>query len=311
VLRDFSHAFHFGSIAADTFFYGVRVPFLDRAFACCGDRIHGAKGNDTSLPILQMLHELRENPEDSLLPEKLAFICGFLTHIALDTVMHPCIYYYSGNYYHENPKERALATTRHRLIETWLDLFLLRKISSSIDDFSCIKTIRRNSSLNLDLLRFFFQAFVRTDGVDEYLWKYLHRGYNVQMFLNSIYPDASWGKLVGAANRILKGKLDTFMALFYPWDYRDIPPEVIDFESYRHPITGEELPVSFNDLWKTARKRSLEFLEAVRLYLYHDGDHDQLGNIIKGYSLCMGLVGVSATDAGYFDGLPMNRIWIY
>jgi hypothetical protein len=52
VLRKFPHAFHFGSIAADTFFYGIRVPFLEMGFACCGDKIHGTDGNDTSLPLL-------------------------------------------------------------------------------------------------------------------------------------------------------------------------------------------------------------------------------------------------------------------
>ncbi len=311
VLRNFPHAFHFGSIAADTFFYGVRVPFLDRDFACCGDKVHGVDGNDTSLPLLHMLHGLRKNPQDPMFREKLAFVCGFLTHIALDTVFHPCIYYFSGNYHHEQTEERIRAITRHRCIESWFDLFVLQKASLTIGDCGFMETIRRNSPLNLELLRFFFSAFSNTAQVDDYLWKYLHRGYKVQMLLNSMYPNAFWGRLVGAANGILKGKLNTFMALFYPWDYREIPPEIIDFGYYRHPVTGEELPGNFNQLWENARLRSREFLEAVRTYIYGDGDCEQLGRVIKGYSLSMGLVGVPATSAGYFDSVPMSSIWAY
>ena len=311
LLRDFSPAFHFGSIAADTFFYGIKVPFLEKKYDCCGDMIHGAEGNDTSLPLLSMLQDLRNNRHDRLFREKLAFACGFLTHIALDTVCHPCIYYFSGNYHHESVEERVKAVTRHRLIESWLDLFVLRKASITIENCLFMETIRRNTPLNLELLRFFFESFERTASVDGYLWKYLRRGYNVQMLLNSMFPNAFWGKMVGTANRALKGKLNTFMALFYPWDYREIPPEVFDYEYYLHPVTGEELPGGFNQLWESAGKRCLEFLEAVREYIYGDGDQERLGRVLKGYSLSTGLVGVPVSEAGYFDIMPMNRIWAY
>ncbi|HET6421468.1 MAG TPA: zinc dependent phospholipase C family protein [Geobacteraceae bacterium] len=310
-LCDFSPAFHFGSIAADTFFYGIKVPFLEKKHDCCGDMIHGFDGNDTSLPILRMLRDLKNSRDDRLFRVKLAFVCGFLTHVALDAVCHPCIYYFSGNYHHENIGERIRAVTRHRLMESWLDLFVLRKASLSIDSFPFMDTIRGNPRLNLALLRFFFNAFEQTANIDGYLWKYLRRGYSVQMLLNSMFPNAFWGKMVGAMNRALKGKLNTFMALFYPWEYREIPPEVFNYEYYRHPVTGEEFPGDFNELWDNALLRSLEFLEAVRGYIYGDGNPDRLGGVIKGYSLSMGLVGVPVSSAGYFDIMPLHRIWAY
>ncbi len=310
-LGEFPHSFHFGSIAADTFFYAMRIPFLEAGFPCCGDRLHGVEGNDTSVTLLHMLRKLKNNPRDPMFREKLAFVCGFLTHIALDTVMHPCVYYFSGNYYHQCPEERAKATTRHRLIESWLDLFFLRKTSTAVGEFRPLAEIRRHSRLNLALLRFFFKSFARAEQADESLWKYLQRGYNVQMFLNSKYPDPAWGRMVGAANRLLKGRLNALLALFYPWDYREIPPEIIDFRFYRHPVTGEELAASPDRLWEMARERSIDFLEAVREYIFRDGDLERLTGVIKGYSLSMGLVGVPISDAGYFDCVPMERIWAY
>ena len=47
ILRDHAREFHFGSIAADTFFYGIRSPFSSGNPSRCGDLIHGAEGADT------------------------------------------------------------------------------------------------------------------------------------------------------------------------------------------------------------------------------------------------------------------------
>lgn len=312
VLRDFYQSFHFGSIAADTFFYGIKVPFLDKAaYSCCGEIMHGLTGNDTSLLPLEMLYSLRKNQHGPYFGEKLAFICGFLTHIALDSVLHPPIYYYSGNYHHESPEERMDARTRHRLIESWIDLFILKQASMSLRDCRFIADIRRNSQLNRELLGFLYAAFTRTGNGDESSWKYLQRGYTVQMLLNTVYPQAFWGKLVEKANCVSKGKLRTFLALFYPWDFREIPSEITDFGVYRHPVTGELFREDFHSLWARAGRRGEEFLRAVREYIYGSGDRDRLREVIKGYSLSMGLVGVPARNAGYFDCLPLNRIWAY
>jgi hypothetical protein len=311
VLHEFSPCFHFGSIAADTFFYGVKVPFLDKAYSCCGEVVHGREGNDTSLLPLEMLRSLRENPDDRYFGQKLAFVCGFLTHVALDSVLHPSIYYHSGNYDHDCPEERTKARTRHRLIESWLDLFLLQQVSLKLHDCRYMADIRRNASVNRELLGFFHGAFARTGNGDETSWKFLQRGYAVQMLLNSAFPRAFWGKLVGRANRATKGKLRTFMALFYPWDYTEIPPAISAVGAYRHPVTGERFQEDFHSLWAQARCRGEGFLQASRQYVYGDGDIDKLRAAIKGYSLSMGLVGVPARNAGYFDCLPLHRIWTY
>ena len=231
--------------------------------------------------------------------------------MALDSVLHPSIYYFSGNYHHECPKERADARTRHRLIESWIDLFLLQQASIDLKDYRFIGDIRRNSSINRDLLRFFHRAFARTGDGDEASWKFLKRGYDVQMLLNSVFPQAFWGRVVEAANRTSKGKLRTFMALFYPWDYKEIPAAIIDFRVYRHPVTGEEVQKDFQTLWAEAVQRGIDFLQAAREYIYEDGDQEKLRAVVKGYSLSMGLVGVPARSAGYFDSLPLNSIWAY
>jgi hypothetical protein len=312
ILRDYCQSFHFGSIAADTFFYGIKVPFFDRAaYSCCGEIVHGTAGNDTSLLPLEMLYYLGENRHDPFFGEKLAFVSGFLTHIALDSVLHPPIYYYSGNYHHECAQERTDARTRHRLIESWIDLYLLQQASISLQDCRFIADIRRNSSLNRELLGFFHAAFARTGNGDEISWKYLRRGYAVQMLLNTVYPQVFWGKLVEKANHVFKGKLRTFLALFYPWDSREIPSEITDFDVYRHPVTGEQFREDFHGLWARAGRRGEEFLQAAREYIYGSGDRDRLREVVKGYSLSMGMVGVPARNAGYFDCLPLNRIWAY
>jgi hypothetical protein len=310
-LHNSPQAFHFGAIVADTFFYGIKMPCFDKAYSCCGEIIHGFAGNDTSLLPLEMLRDLKENPDDPLFREKLAFVSGLLTHIALDSVLHPFIYYFSGNYHHESPEERTDARTRHRLIESWLDLLLLQQVSLNLQDCRFIADIRRNSSMNRNLLRFFHDAFIRTGNGDATSWKFLKRGYDVQMLLNTAFPRAFLGKFVERVNRASKGKLRAFMALFYPWDYKEIPAQIMDFGVYRHPVTGEEFQEDFQSLLLKSQQRGTAFLQAVREYLYGDGDPDKLRDVVKGYSLSMGLVGVSAENAVYFDCVPLNRIWTY
>jgi hypothetical protein len=117
------------------------------------------------------------------------------------------------------------------------------------------------------------------------------------MLLNSMYPSAFWGRLVGATNRILKGRLDTFMALFYPQNYGEIPSEIIDFEYFRHPVTGEEMRHNFNDLWERAQQQTWNSMSGPDLCL--SGDLERLGKVIN--LKPNGPVGVPASSAEIFE----------
>jgi hypothetical protein len=311
LLRDFSSAYHFGAIVADTFFYAVRLPSESGPSPCWGDMIHGAEGNDTSGPVHEMLKALRDSPNDTLYGEKAAFVCGFLTHIALDSILHPYVYHVSGNYYDEDPVARRESQARHRLIETWLDLHLLEQSSQRLARCTYLSEIRGKGALNRQLMRFLFTACEKSFQIDPEAWRFLLRGYRVQMILNAAFRRAALGKSLCLVDRFLSGRLQSFLALFYPWGNSEVPEEIINFKSFRHPVTGDVQGDGFASLWKQSVERSGEFLTAVEKYLFLGMDDDELRNVIRGYSLSTGLEGVPTRDAVHYEPIPLERLWLH
>jgi len=273
--------------------------------------IHGAEGNDTSRPVHEMLKSLRDAPNDSLYGEKAAFICGFLTHIALDSILHPYVYHVSGNYYAECPLERRESRIRHRLIEAWFDLHLLDQSSLRLTRCAFLPKIRRKGALNLELMRFFFSACEKSLSLDPDSWHYLLQGYRHQMILNAAFRRATIGKALRLADGFLSGRLQSFLALFYPWDFPEAPEEIINFPSYRHPVTGNECNGGFHSLWKKALERGGKFLTAVEQYLFLGKDDDELRKVVRGYSLNTGLVGVPIRKAVHYERIPLERLWLH
>jgi hypothetical protein len=308
LLGDFSRSYHFGSIVPDTFFYAIRLPFTTGNPSEYGDAIHGAGGSDTSRPAHEMLKSLRDAPNDPLFREKAAFVCGYLTHMALDSTLHPYVYHVSGNYYADCPVERREAQTRHRLIEGWFDLHLLQQIAREPATCGYVSDIRRNRSVNMELLRFFLDACEKSMPMKPSAWRELQRGYRVQMTLNAIFRKSSAEKLVRRMDRTLRGRLMTFHALFYPGNLREFPREITNFSSFRHPVTGEERKGGFGSLWKQALERSGEYLAAADAFLFAGGDDDCLRSAIQGYSLSSGLVGVPMRDAVYYECIPLEKL---
>jgi len=308
LLRDNAREYHFGSIAADTFFYSVRIPFVSKNSPCCGDMIHGAGGSDTVRPVHEMLMALRDAPNDPLFGQKAAFASGFLTHIALDSILHPYVYHVSGNYYADCPVERQQAQVRHRLIEAWLDLHMLRQTSRDLAGCSWLEDIRRNGVVNAELLRFFFAACEKALEIESSCLRDLLRGYRVQMALNAAFGRAPVARLVRRADRILAGRLGAFHALFYPLGQSEIPREIIHFDSFLHPVTGEKREGGLQALWREALERSGIFLASLEKFLFSGGDDDELRSSVQGYNLSTGLVGVSMRGAVHYDCIPVERL---
>ena len=99
-----------GSIIPDTFYYSFS-PSLERISGI----IHGRDGRPTNALILSVLVEARG-------PDDIAFILGYITHCALDITFHPMVESLSGNYYDQDPARREDAVTRHRFLETCIDV---------------------------------------------------------------------------------------------------------------------------------------------------------------------------------------------
>jgi len=291
--------YNFGSIAVDILYYN-----LDKFSTSWGDFLHGKDGNETSLPIIEALIDLKNNQNDKYFHQKLSFICGFLTHMALDITFHPFVYYFSGNYYDDNKDLAILAKMNHRIIEGWIDLFLLEKKSINLKDFKDLDNIYKNKEINLIILDFMSKIFDKAWKTDKNILKPLKRGYFIQKFLTKQFKNSNMNKLIRIINRLSNNKLKSYVALFYPIKYSKIPTKIIEFGQFKNPVTNEEYKGNFYTLWDDALKLSTAFLKAVNDFIYLESDENNLKSIIKDYSLDVGFVKTKVDEAKHF--LPLS-----
>ncbi|MBC7476282.1 MAG: zinc dependent phospholipase C family protein [Candidatus Sericytochromatia bacterium] len=295
-------SFHFGSLAVDTFYYSVKIPFIERNYFQWGDTVHGAEGNDTSLLVISMLDELKKEKNTHLFPQKLAFVSGFLTHMAMDINFHPYVYYFSGNYYDEDPSESANAQMRHRIIEGWIDLYMLDKNKTNLDKFMAIKNIIKDKNINLKLLEFLGKSGSEIWNTDlQRMNKFLKKGYFVQFFLNSVFGNNAFKNFIKNLNSIFDNKLRGLLSLFYPNSVNNMPDFIVNFEMFKNPVTGQEFKGNLDDIWNNALELSSDFLGSVNDYIFEDLSKEGLKDIIKGYSLDVGLIGVKVHEVKYFS----------
>ena len=299
------NSFHFGSLAVDSFYYNIKLPIIDKDFFQWGDLVHGAEGNNPFIPIYAALKDLKENKEDNLFSDKLAFISGYLTHCAMDINFHPYVYYFSGNYYDPDKEESINAQMRHRIIESWIDLHIIKTRENYHTKSAC--KVFKNDHLNLQLLNFLCRHFAQAWKTDQKgIFNFIKRGYFIQKISNGLYDNKIMKDYVKYLNDLSKNKLRAYLALFYP-DTFDIPNYIIDFGTFKNPVTGEEFNSSFDILWQDSLKLSTDFLNAIDKYIFSD-DEQILFNVIKGYSLDVGLIEVPVKEVKYFSTWDISPV---
>jgi hypothetical protein len=156
VLAKHSHYMELGSLGPDLPYFGVKSLFNPRKPMKVDQWSYQLHSRSPNLFPLQMIELLwREN--DPRVDEwkesdkcKLAFICGYLTHVAADQVIHPLVNFIAGPYYHSYE-----ARVEHRTCELHQDVYLLARLKHNgtltteqlrSGQFHCDCDIRRDGS---------------------------------------------------------------------------------------------------------------------------------------------------------------------
>lgn len=338
----------FGSIAPDIFFYDIKMPWEFRVKhrgLVWGELIHGTHGEDSLAHVMQMFsilnsgelqsHLMQGRPFSDDEREGLSlFVAGYLSHVALDTVMHPIVYHYAGDYYAKDKREKLRAEAKHRAIETVLDLANLEAIGTDLKRYRAPKKMALTGKWRDLVLKFYVMAILRAwpelaqrefgvredaDVANHPLFRVALRGYKKQLRFNRLFQTLALARSGLWYNRRKKDALHFNSSLLYPAgsyaEYKRLSMgkkfEIEDIRSFRHPLTNHELPVRRAALVKRILARSHAFMRTAELYLHNRISEDAARRTLRGYSLNHGKVNLATSAMQFFAPLQIDGNFSY
>jgi hypothetical protein len=261
-----------GSITPDIFFYSKYPEVAD-----ISEHIHGKDGIPTNEIIFSCLDNA-ENPKD------IAFLLGFVTHCALDIIMHPAIYYLTGNYYDKDPALMSRSRYNHSLFETGLDIKTGNRLR--------IHKLLKKSSMKGLMFRHIVSNRFKVEG------SLLDKTLKKQLFLNMLFDS-------GMAHKIFKPAIkagilgDTYiLGLFYR-EAAHSWLNISDEYKIRDIITGEKKEVTLKGLFVDAFKKAQIMMNAVFGFYKRSYSMKELQEAVPGENLSTGKLGVSILDIAY------------
>lgn len=339
----------FGAVAPDIFYYDIALPWQKSGLAngaVWGDLLHGVHGEDTLKHVREMLHVLR-NPEQqapltggrplakdehSLL---VLFVLGYLAHVALDTLLHPFVYYYSGNYFAARVAEKQRAEARHRAIETVYDLWNLERFGTTLRQFRPVARIYLKEKsrslvlglLALGLLRAWPKIAEKEFGSDKVppdirkhtLVQIARRSYRKQLLLNRLFQSRSVSRLGFWLNARRNDALHANSSLLYPAStYREYLGRarnhalaVESFNGYRDPVDNRWLPFSAERIERRILARTQAIYCIAWSYLSGSANAAKLSRQLRGFSLNNGRTGIATSEMRYFAPLSLDGNFRY
>ncbi|HRP68691.1 MAG TPA: zinc dependent phospholipase C family protein [Turneriella sp.] len=343
-------ALYFGSIAPDLFYYDIRMPWqmrLKNSSESVSDLIHGEGGIDTIAHVFQMLSILRDARLASpLTGDKtfsrsaratlLLFTLGYLSHVAIDTLLHPIVYYFAGNYYAHDPKEKNAAQTRHRVIETILDLYNLDSLGSDLKTYHVLKKMKLEKKERQWILGFYTLALLRAfpqkmealfkKSFSESTSVYTHplytaavRSYKKQILSNRMFHSQRLARWGGSFNRRRHDALSHHSSLFYPArSYAEYTQgnrgnyfTIEDLRKCVNPTTQREIHLSQKSITQKVFARTHAFYRAAWRYAQGEINEVEARRVLKGYNLNNGLVKTPTEAMRTFSPLALNGNFEY
>jgi hypothetical protein len=159
-----------GSILPDAFFYHpmAHVRTVSKRLHGIGDNPHEIIGAFIAAAGPQQAY-----------PDAV-FTFGYLSHLSLDSIFHPVINHYSGNYDDADAKKRSTVRYHHRLLETALDYRIndccsMEKMIDPklLSSLSSMRILSRRSAISETKLRYAFICQLKMNRLFTKNWAYL------------------------------------------------------------------------------------------------------------------------------------------
>ena len=279
-------AAQWGALAPDAPYYHR---FGGSTYESIAEAIHGSGGEDTyDVP--------RTILSRSDAAAEVAFAFGFLSHCVVDAVFHPMIYFFTGNYYHEDPGERLHARRRHRALEVYIDRYWKTHFcSQAANAFSLARVYREVSPQLGRITQALGSAIPASTAL---IWQESFRDY-----YRSTRLCTNWGSglLLTLFNRLVDRRFQAEQALLSFGRHR-VPDWLEQNLQYKNPATGSDVQQSLADLRQQARGTLIALATEVEQFLAASAEQRREMPFSRrvGPSLNSGLIGSHKADMQHF-----------
>lgn len=299
VTKENQAAFHMGVISYDSFLYGSSPK--------TSTTLHGGLGHDTRDVMIKMMDDIRAEKSPEKKDLKKAFLYGFLTHTAVDSSFHPFVYSVSGSQLRENNTSETgvlMAKARHRYVETWLDMHFIEKKGYVFDNFRPLRKIAADVKMRKTAGNFLCDAIEAAYGAKDGVRKDFQRGLITQLFVGKITRNQTLGKALRRLDTFFEGRLGTAVSGFYQKD-RLMPPSLTDFTAFKHPVTGETVKKTLNDLESDAVLKGRGLIAAAEKYL-ENGNKREFFKAVPNVNLDTGMENTRLADVRHVEPADLS-----
>jgi len=244
LLETYGDYFLFGAVMHDVSFFASSTSFGEM-LKKKGKAVHGNPPNDTLLPIRYLLDVYGRTGAG----ETLALMAGALTHMIVDSLFHPFVYYYTGD-----------VISRHYLLETLIDTHLARGTENMFLNRNLYKNLRGN----FDFLALHLSGFLGLSG--SYIPE-IKRAMNMHALTLRFFRSRKAYYLFRLMSCLGSEEIKSKAHLFYPYKMRFKTPFFDSNFFYRHPVTGSVGTGPLGWFVETAVQRSCELFDEIQTRL--------------------------------------------
>jgi hypothetical protein len=271
ILATHVEAYHLGAVFPDILYFHKDPKVRESA-----NFLHGEPGSPTNIFVFEILDRIRGKRGDG----NLAFICGFLTHCALDIVFHPMVFYFSGYHPRNGPAQQVQSAYLHWHYETLIDrhfnggAYLERLVDPAVVDDLKIPALHRISKPNV-------KAALKRQ---IYYFHRIHSPFHYRLFK------------VSAKFRLLDKLLVAGFYANLDADKRRLPQKLV----YRDIISGEQRTATLDGLMAQAIQMAVKMIAAAGDYQAGNIDKAACRTVIAGHNLDTGQVNRTKADIRFF-----------
>ncbi len=259
-LNDHFDLVQIGAQGPDPLFYHHYLPWKPNL----GAKAIGTAMHTTSTKAY--LEYLIQNAKDD---ETKAWVAGFITHFALDTVAHPYVFYRTGLFSSNNQENRGY----HLRLERAIDNIYIYEYGYRPSTYDIKAKHFHRKHIPTSILTLLNQAGALFYDAPSLGWMYQQAYVDLRSAFRVLnYDPLGFKKLVfRGLDKITKGEilfsaLSSYRCIQPGYDYKNTKKQV-----WYHPSTQEKFDLSFDELFQRAKDKATHLIQLAQGY-YDKGD---------------------------------------